>query len=173
MEKTSPSVKQIATNHGILLALLSILMLVIMYVANLEKNWALSIVSIALTILIFISAIKTFKVSNAGFLTVGDAIKVGLATAAIGGVISALYTYIHYTYVYPEFLQIILDTAREQVLKTNPDMSQEQIDMALSMTEKFSSPFMMATFSLIGSLFIGFIISIITGLIMQRKDSLS
>ncbi|PKP24118.1 MAG: DUF4199 domain-containing protein [Bacteroidetes bacterium HGW-Bacteroidetes-2] len=173
MENTTPSIKQIATNHGVLLALLSILMLVIMYVANLEKNWALSIVSLLVTILIFMSAIKTFKATNNGYLTVGEAIKVGLATAAIGGIIGAVYTYLHYTFVYPEFIEIVLDTAREQILKQNPDMAQEQMDMAMTMSKKFSSPFMMATVSLIGSLFIGFIISIITGLIMQKKDTLS
>lgn len=170
MENQNPSLKQIALNYGGLLALVSILMLVIMYVANIDQSWILSILGWIITIALFVQAIKTYRQSNGGFLSVGEAIKTGLAVAAVAGIITAIYTYVHYTYVYPEFIDAAVDTAREAMLKQNPDMPQDQMDMALSMTEKFTTPFVMATMSLIGNLFFGFIISIIAGLILQRRN---
>lgn len=169
MENQKPSVKKIASNYGFILGLFSILVLVLVYVLNLEQDWKISVLSLVGSILIFAAALKAYRKANEGFLSLGEAIKVGLATAAIGGVIAAIYAYVHYAYVNPEYMVMVLEKAQTSVLEQNPDMPQEQLDMAMSMTEKFSSPFMMATFSLIGSLFFGFIISLIGGLILQNK----
>lgn len=169
METQKSPLKQIAINYGMLLALLSIVVLVLMYVFNLEQDWKVSVVVSVVSIILFVKAIKTLKVEQQGYISVGEAIKVGLATAAISGIIGAIYTYLHYNFVYPEFIEIAIENARNQILEGNPDMPQEQYDMAIGMAEKFTSPGMMATFSLIGSLFFGFIISVITGLIIQNK----
>src|SRR5690606_18759874 len=120
-----------------------------------------SIAGWVITIFLFVQAIKAFRQGNGGYLSLGEAIKVGLATAAVAGIIGAVYSYIHYTYIHPEFIENIIDTAREKMLEQNPDMPQEQMDMAMAMTEKFTSPFVLSAFSLIGSLFFGFIISVV------------
>lgn len=51
----------------------------------------------------------------------------------------------------------------------NPEMTQDQINMARDMAEKFSGPFIRSAFQLIGALFIGFIISLIGGLIVKKS----
>lgn len=170
MENQKTSLKQIATTYGALLALLSILMLVIMYVANIEKGWTISIVSFGLTILIFVYAIKTYKEANGHFLALGEALKVGMATAAIGGVIAAIYSYIHYSFIYPEYIDTILDQARMEMADQSQKMTEEQMEQALDFTKSLTSPFMMATISLIGTLFFGFIISLVAGLVMKRES---
>lgn len=170
MENQKNSLKQIATTYGTLLALLSILVLVVMYVANIEKDWAIFIVNIGLTVLIFVYALKTYKQANGNFLSLGEALKVGLATAAIGGVIAAIYAYIHYTFIYPEYIDTILDEARMQMADQSQKMTEEQMEQALDFTKSLTSPFMMATISLIGTLFFGFIISLVAGLVMKREN---
>lgn len=169
MENQKPSVKKIALNYGFILGLFSILVLVLVYALNLEQDWKVSVVSLLVSILIFTAAIKAYRKADDGILSLGDAIKVGLATAAIGGIIAAIYSYIHYSYINPEYIHMIIENAQTSMLEQNPDMPQEQIDMGINMTKKFSSPFMMGTFSLIGSLFFGFIISLIAGLVLQNK----
>ncbi len=169
MENQKTSLKQIATTYGMLLALLSILVLVVMYVGNIEKSWTISIISFGLTVLIFVYALKAYKQGNGYFLTLGEALKVGMATAAIAGVIAAVYSYIHYTFIYPEYIDTILDQARMEMSEQSQGMTEEQMEQALGFTESFTTPFMMSTFSLIGTLFFGFIISLVAGLIMKRE----
>ncbi|MEX2349356.1 MAG: DUF4199 domain-containing protein [Flavobacteriaceae bacterium] len=169
MENQKTSLKQIATTYGMLLALLSILVLVVMYVGNIEKSWTISIISFGLTVLIFVYALKAYKHGNGYYLTLGEALKVGMATAAIGGVVAAIYAYIHYTFIYPEYIDTILDQARMEMSEQSQGMTEEQMEQAIGFTESFTTPFMMATFSLIGTLFFGFIISLVAGLIMKRE----
>jgi len=170
MENQKTSLKQIATNYGLLLALVSILLLVVMYVANISQNWMLSTLGFIITIYLLFTAIKTYKNGNGGFLSLGEALKVGLATALIAGIVSALYSYIHYTFIYPEYVDVVINEAREQMASQSQGMTEEQMEQALSFTKSFTTPFMMSTFSLIGSLFFGFIISLVSGLILKRTD---
>lgn len=170
MENQKSSLKQIAINYGLLLALVSILVLVIMFVMNTTNNWVLSIASFAITIYLLFAAIKAYRTGNGGFLKLGEALKVGLATAAIAGVVAAVYAYLHYSFVYPEYINVIMDEARESMASQSQGMTEEQIEQALQFTKGFTSPFMMATFSLIGSLFFGFIISLFSGLILKRDN---
>jgi len=169
METQEVSIKKIAYTYGIYLALISIIVLVIMYVLNLEKSWTLSIISTVLSILLLVYGIKTYKKENQNFISIKDAIKVGLAIAAIAGVISAIYTYIHYSYIYPEFIEIVREQALLEATDSNPNMDKETLETTVKMMNMFTSPFMMATFSLIGSLFFGFIISLITGAVVKNE----
>ncbi|MCB0444103.1 MAG: DUF4199 domain-containing protein [Gelidibacter sp.] len=171
METEKPSIKPIAYSYGLYLALVSIVMLVIMYVANIQKSWPLSIISILLTVLVFVYGIKAYKQKNNGFLSLGDAIKVGLAIAVIGGIIAAIYSYIHYSYIYPEFVEITKDQARTQMLNSNPDMTEAQIEQAMKISGMFTTPLFFSFMSVIGSLFMGLIISLIAGLVMKKENT--
>ena len=78
METEKPSIKPIAYQYGLYLGLLSIIGLVIMYVANIEKSWIMSIISLILTIVIYVYGIKAYQKANYNFLSIKEAIKVGL-----------------------------------------------------------------------------------------------
>lgn len=170
MEENSISIKPFAYNYGLILGGLSIIMLVIMYVLEIDKSWPLSIASFALTVTIYVLGLRAFKQNNAGQLKLGQAVKLGLAIAAIGGLVAALYTYIHYSYIYPEFIDKVREESVDQMLLRSPDMTNEQIDQAMKINNMFTSPFAMSTFSLIGNLFLGTIIALIAGLIMKNDD---
>ncbi|PNQ72447.1 hypothetical protein C1T31_11685 [Hanstruepera neustonica] len=170
MENNTTSIKPFAYNYGLYLGALSIIMLVIMYIFEIDKSWPLSITSIALTITIYVIALRAFKNANNGQLKLGQAMKLGLAMAVIGGLVSAIYSYVHYSMIYPEFIENIRDESVKQMLERSPDMTNEQIEQASKINNMFTSPFAMSTFSLIGSLFFGIIISLIAGLIMKSDD---
>ena len=171
METEKPSIKPIAYQYGLYLGLLSIIGLVIMYVANIEKSWIMSIISLILTIVIYVYGIKAYQKANYNFLSIKEAIKVGLGMAAVGGVIAALYTFIHYSYIQPEFFENIREQSYIEMTKKNPNMVGEQLDTALKMMNFFTSPFFMSTMILISSLFFGLIISLITGAILKKENT--
>ncbi|PYE81092.1 uncharacterized protein DUF4199 [Winogradskyella epiphytica] len=169
MEDKEPSIKPIAYTYGLYSALISIGILVIMYVTNMDKSWTVSIVSIVLSIAIYFYGIKAFKEANGNLLSIGQAIKVGLAIAVIGGLISAVYSYFHYEFIYPEFIDMQRETAYKQMVEANPNMTAEQIEQSLGITNIFMNSTFFSLSSVIGSLIFGLIISVILGLFM-RKD---
>lgn len=168
MENQAPSIKPIAYKYGIYSALLSIAGLMTMYVMSMNKNWTLSIISIVLSITIFYYGIKEYKTINSNTLKLGEALKVGLAIALIGGLISAVYSYIHYKFVYPEFITMQRETAYGQIVLSNPNMSSEQIEQTMSITEIFLTPGFFSLSAILGSLIFGLIVSLILGLVLKN-----
>ena len=171
METQKASVKKIALNYGILLALLSIVLAVFSYVTDnhIDRPWWLSVISTLVMIAVIVYGLKAFKKDNGGFLSVGEAIKVGLAISLISGIIYAIYSYIFVTVIEPDFVNQLLVFTEEKMIEDNPEMTEAQLNMAMDMTEKFMSPMMMTAFAIIGSLFFGFIISLISGMILKQK----
>ena len=71
------------------------------------------------------------------------------------------------TFIEPDFVSQSIEIAREQMLSQNPDMTQEQMDMATGITEKMMTPTIMTAMGIIVPLFLGFITSLICGLILK------
>ena len=91
-----------------------------------------------------------------------------MTSAVIGGVIYVVYNIIFVTLIEPDFAAQMLEVAREQMYEQNPNMTEEQADIALGFAEKFSNPFLGGAFWIIMSAFFGFIYSLISGLIFKR-----
>lgn len=170
METEKPLIKPIAYTYGLYLGLLTIVVLVFQYITGLEKSWAVSITSLIITIVIFYYGIKSYKEKNHHFLSIKEAIKIGLAMAVIGGVIGAIYAVIHYSYIQPEFVEGIREKAYQDMTSGNQNLADEQLETANKMMNIFTSPFFLATMSLLFQLFFGFIISLILGAIMKKED---
>ncbi len=171
METQTASIKKIALNYGVLLALLSIVLQVISYVldAHIDRPWWLTVLQLLISVGVITYGIKAYKTENAGFLTIGQALKAGLAISLVAGIIAVVFNYIFMNYIDPDFVQKTLDFSREQMIEKNPNMPQEQIDTAMSMSAKFMSPLIMSAFAMIATLFFGFIISLFAGLIMKKN----
>lgn len=172
MENPQASVKKIALNYGLILALASILMQVIAYVTNnhIDQPWWISVIGTVISIAIYVYALKAFRRDNEGFMSLGQALKVGMAAAVISGLIYAVYFYLFTTMIEPEFMQQTLEFRNEQMLEQNPNMTQEQVDAAAEFQQMFMQPWLMSAFVIIGSLFWGFIISLIAGLFLKRSQ---
>lgn len=168
--ETQASVKKIALTYGLLLGLASVVLSVITYVmgVHLERPWWASLLGILIMVLFIVYGLKAFKQENEGFLSLGEALKTGLAISVVAGIISAVYSYLFVTVIEPEFVNQMLDMTRDQMLEQNPNMTEEQTEMALNMTEKFMSPAIMTAMAIIFTLFIGFIVSLIAGLVMKQ-----
>ena len=103
-------------------------------------------------------------------MSLGEAIKLGLAIAVVGCVIAAVYGYIHYTFIYPEFIEIVRENALMEMQERATGASSAELEQGMKMTEMFTSPLAMSLFSIVGSLIFGLIISLILGLIMKKTQ---
>lgn len=171
METQNASVKKIALNFGLLLALTSIVISVFTYVTDnhIDRPWWLSVISTLVMVAIIVYGLKAFKKENGGFLSLGEAIKVGLAISAISAIIAVIYNYVFITVIEPEYITQLLEFTEEKTIADNPEMTESQLNMTMDMIEKFMSPVMLSAFIIVGSLFFGLIISLISGLVMKQN----
>lgn len=172
MENQQTSAKQVMLNYGLILGFAGILINVAVFAMGktYDPHWSVMVIGILVTIAVIVMGIKKVKESKNGFLSLGDALKTGLGIALIAGVISVIYTFIFTNYIEPEYFERMAEVQQQKMLEQYPNMSDEQIENAMEMTKKMSGIGMTAAVSLIGSLFIGFIISLIAGLIMKKSE---
>ena len=137
MENQKSSIKQIALNYGVIWGLLSIVLSVVAYVTNnyIDRPMWLTIAGLAIMIGIIVYGLKAFKSDNEGFLSVSEALKVGLAISVIAGIIGTIYNLLFVTVIEPEFINQTLEFTRETLITDNPEMTQEQMDMTMGITE--------------------------------------
>jgi len=174
MENQKSSSKQIMLNHGMILGLVSVLMSVVIYAMGLiyEQDWKVALLSFIIMAVITFMGLKKFKEGNNNLLSLGQALKIGLGIALIGGIIGVLYNQIFINFIEPDFMENMMKVGEQKMLEQNPNMTDEQLEVAKGMQEKMSSPLIGAAFGIIGSLFFGFIISLIEGLILKRTEDI-
>ena len=64
----------------------------------------------------------------------------------------------------------LLQKTRQVILKQNPSMTTEQLEMALSMTKKFMSPYIIVPATIVMYSFIGLIYSLIIGAFVKNEN---
>lgn len=166
------SAKDVMIKYGIILGVLSILTNVIMYVTDsyLSPHWSFSVIALLMTIALIVLAFKTYKEGNDGFMKLGQAIKIGLGVALISAVLSVMWTLVLTQVLEPNYTELALEAGRDSIIEAYPDMSDAQIDQAISFQEPFTKIGFMIPVAIMMSLFFGFIISLIAGLIMKNEN---
>lgn len=172
MDNQKVEAKKFVLNYGVLLGILSIILGVVMYVTNayLAPSFIYSVIGFLILVVVIAMAIKAYKAENGGYLGLGEALKVGIGVAVIGGIISAIWSFVLMNYIEPDFMSQMMEMQREQMVEANPNMTESQMEAALEMGAKFSSPWLVMAVSLIGNLFFGLIISLVVGLIMKKEN---
>jgi hypothetical protein len=167
---TTPSTARIALKFGLLTGLGLIIYSMIINLAGLAGNQTVSYIGMLVTGAILVAgiiyAMKDFKSQNAGYMSYGQGLGLGALTAAVSGLISGIFTYIYLSFVDNSAMKQAMEAQREAMEARG--MDDEQIDQAMAMAEQFSSPGMLVTFSVLGMLFMGFILSLVISAIMKK-----
>ena len=171
MEDQKSTIKSTILQYGILLGVISVTFNLMLYFLDMHYTQERSVGIISFIILIAVVSLAqyNFRKENEGFLSLSEGLKIGLGASLIAGLIGIVYQFILVTIIDPDTISKILEIGQNKILDTNPEMSQEQLDQIMSMQRKFTTPGMMAAFGIIFSLFFGFIVSLISGLILKRS----
>lgn len=171
MEHEMPKPGKFAMNYGIILGLVMVTIAVIMYVTGLALEgvqWPNYIYYLIFPI-ILIYTISQYKKANANQLTLGTALKVGVATAVISAVVYVLYGLLFNYVIDPEFMGQAMEVAKDKMLE-NSEMTTEQVEQSMKVIEFFTNPLMGSAFWIAMSAFFGLIWSLIGGLIMKSNS---
>ena len=175
METKNVNFLSIALRNGILLGLASVAFTVLLYVTDFlyTDNTLLAIITwlinIAISVVFIVMAVEQYKKANEGFLSIGEAIKVGVLVAVIAGVIGAIYQVIYATIIDPDYYDKVVEVAMKKMsamANFNEEQLEEFQDKMYANKPSIASSFSLSiVFSAIG----GLIISAIVGAIKKKE----
>lgn len=160
-------------NYGAYLGLGLVLISFTVYILGLEEQK--SIIPSLLNNFLIIGAIA-YSITmyrdnfNNGLVSYSQSLKIGTSVVFFASVILAFYTYIFVTFINPEYLENIIKIAEQEILNSDPEISDEDLDLALSMTQKMLQPQWMSTLSVLGGTFMGFFYSLIISFFIKKDD---
>lgn len=171
MTTTNLSPGKFAMNYGIILGVIMILIAVVMYVTGMPLEgiqWPQYLYYLIFPTFVIIG-IKAYKTKNGGFLTLGEALKTGVAIALISALVYIVYVILFNYVIDPEYNAKIIEVVREQMLE-NDNVTEAQVEQTIGFVEKMSDPIIGSSVWLGLSLFFGLIYSLIGGLIMKNEN---
>lgn len=171
MEETQPKTGKFGLTYGLLLGGISVIFGFLLYSMDMhyERGWAVNTVNFLIMAVVIVLAIYQFKKANGGFISLAEAMKVGLATALIAAIVGILWQIVFINFIEPEFLDKIFEISKAEMIEQNPKMTDEQIAQGEGMIKMFTSKSVIAIMALVGSLFFGSIISLVGGLILKKQ----
>ncbi len=171
MSSQNPSMKKNIITYGLLLGVVSVAFNIMLYTMDMhyQQSFMAGIVGMVILVGVLLYAFVNYKKQNEGYLSLSEALKLGLGITLVSAIIGVLYSFVLTEFLDPDMVQKAMDFQIEQMRAANPEISQEQIDMRRGMSEKFSSPLFRSAFQIIGALFVGFIVSLIGGLIVKKS----
>jgi len=107
-----------------------------------------------------------------GFISYGNSLLSGFLIGMFAALISAIFTFIYVKFIDPGIVNKWLEIAEQTMTEKNPNMPQEQIDTAMTITEKFMKPGWMLITGFIGQTFISFILSLIVSIFIKKEDTM-
>jgi hypothetical protein len=162
-----PSTTTVAIRYGLLTGIVSIIYTFLIMVSGQITNTALSSLGILILIGGIVLAQRAYRASNAGFMSYGEGMGIGMLLSLVSGILSAVFGYIYREYIDPTITQQITDQTRAK-LEAAGNMSDEQIDGAIAMSQKFSNGPISLVIGIVGALVLGLILSLIISAILKR-----
>ncbi len=165
---TTPGETKVTTSvtKGIIISLILIVFSLAVQFLNLTQNKAVGALQfVALLAGIIWSCTSYAKQMNAN-VTFGNVFSHGFKVAAAIAAIMVVYTIISLTLINPEMKEISLQQARTQLEERN--MSDDQIDSALSITTKYFIPFTVGGI-LLSFLIVGLIAALIGAAVAKKN----
>lgn len=105
---------------------------------------------------------------NDGFISYGKAFSSCLQIAFFSSIILAFFIYLYLSFIDQSLIDQILEKAEEDMM--NKKLPDDQIEEAMKMTRMFTTPIMMAFFTIIINTFMGAIFGLITASFLKRDN---
>lgn len=173
--KSTPS--KSAIQYGLIFGIVMILQFVVLYVIDIDPitNPTVGVIINVLNYLllpvglIFIGCTNFKKNINDGFISFGQCLKIGVTICMLAGLLYALFSVV-FNLIFPEFMEEVLRKTQQVLLKQNPNMTTEQVEMAISMTKKFMQPALSVPVTVAMFAFIGLIYSLLIGAFVKNDQ---
>lgn len=165
--------RKFAMNYGAVLGLCLALIALILWSLGVDEQQSAipsmlnNVVIIAFLFYVITHYRDTF---NSGYISYSQSLKLGTSVAFFSSVIMAFYTFIYITYLNSDMLSNILKMTEQAVLQSNPEISEEELDLALEMTGKLAQPHWIMIMGVLSGTFMGFFYSLVLSFFVKKTD---
>jgi len=172
IEPSEVSLWPTALRYGGIAAVILIAMALVMHLTGMvdyaaqgggSYAWISSILKYVIWTAALVMAIKYHRDNElGGFISFGRGFGVAFVTSLVIGLLSGIYTFLFFSFIAPEALDVMYEAAIE-------NMPEDQAEAAGGMMEMMMSPIAMIFYSLFEAIFGGGIASLIVAAIMKRE----
>jgi uncharacterized protein DUF4199 len=162
------TVKQVSIKWGLISGIISIAFFMIIVMADLVGNSAVSWLGYVPFIVILFLAHNEFKNQGDGYMSYSQGLGIGTMVALFSSLVSGVFSYIYTKFIVTDFYEQLTDKMVE--IWEAQGMTDDQIEAASSMMSKFSNPELAFVFSILGAVFIGFIVTLIVAAITKKSN---
>jgi hypothetical protein len=167
-EKLSPT--RVALKWGVILGISLMLVTLIMYLTDQGSNPWFGLLTLVAMVSVLVLSMQEYRKLNGGFMTYGEGFGIGALLSAVAGLLSSLFNTFYNVVIDPTIQQRAFEQARER-LEDQGQLSDEQIDQALEISQKFQSPGFTFIAGVFGTIIMGAILSLIIAAIIRRNRS--
>ena len=163
-------------NYGAVLGLCLVAVATVMWAFGIDEKGSIvpSILNNGLIIAgIAFSIIQFRDAENNGSISYGESLKLGTSVAFFSSVILSFYTFVFINYIEPNTLNEIIQQSEQAMLESNPNISEEELELGLEMTAKFVQPHWVLMLGVLGGTFMGFIYSLIISVFTKKDDPIT
>ncbi|WP_420151086.1 DUF4199 domain-containing protein [Spirosoma sp.] len=165
-----PSVARIALKWGLILGISLSIITLIAYLTDQSSNPWFSALTALGVVACLVTGMRDFRTQNGGYSTYGEGLSVGALLSAVAGLVSSLFNTFYTVLIDPTVQQRALDLARER-MEAQGNLSDEQIDQAMEISQKFQSPGFTFIAGVFGTLIMGFLLSLIVAAFIRRNKT--
>lgn len=172
MEENQKSAFMPSLINGIYLGLTLVVFSLLMFLLDVDReSWINYISYIIIAAGLYMSIVNYRDKQSGGFIEYGKAFGSGFYTGLFASIITGIFTFIYVQYIDTVLIEEILVKAEESILESNPEMSDEQLNQALSITRAmFASPLMMAIWGFFFNLIAATLLSLIIAIFAKREN---
>ena len=166
---TAPTVWSKGSKGGLITgAVLVVFSLIMFLIGEGNNQWLKGLFTFFSLVIGIVLTHRAFKDENGSYMTYGQGLGLGSVLGLITGVLVGIFTFIYLSFVDSSVLQESFDEIRIQYEEAG--MSDAQIDQAMEMAEKFSSPGILLVTMIISVLFYAFFLSLIISAFTKNNN---
>ncbi|ANQ50336.1 DUF4199 domain-containing protein [Flammeovirga yaeyamensis] len=168
-ETEQPNKFPVAMKYGAIAGVFSFVYYIFLTVLDKSQDGLLSSLGMVVTITAMFMAVREYKSETNGYLPFGQAFKTGAFMGVISSLISSVLNYVYITFIDDSGIQTVLEEARLE-LEKNPQLTNDQIDQAMSITEMFVNTPLALVAGIISSVIMSCIIALMIAFILKQEN---
>jgi hypothetical protein len=168
-EKVSPW-KSNLTN-GLILGMVAVVYSLLMYFLDLSLNKAQGYIFMLIEVVILYFLLKTYRDNFLhGQITYGQSVGAGVIIFFYAAIITAIFTYILFAFIDTGLIAKQM-AITEQEMRAKGNLTEAQLETAMSFSGKFMKPGIMAFSGIFFSMIFGTIVSLIVSIFVKREGN--
>ena len=158
--------------YGLYLGVVLIILSLVFYILDLQgENWTDYINYVFILGGVILASVTYRDKYLNGYITYGQSFSVGFLTGVFAAIIGAIFTYFFMLYLGDEFVDLMMEKAEETMLESNPDMSDEELKLALNIAQKMMNPAWISVIVLLSSVFFSLVFALIVSIFIRKENN--